>query len=470
MGSFRKSGVKGLGEIPWGTHMSMFYSEREDFSDILVDYIKAGLLNNELCLWIYNDIDEKSITEILKKSINDLNAYIASEQLVLICYKDWYVDGLGFATDKTTSRWLKYINISKALGYEGVRAIGDIGWIDKNLWVEFSVYEEQLSSFIDNHPFIVMCLYNTEKCSSFEIADVMHNHRYVLIKNANEWCVIKNNQLELKEAELEKANNMLDEAVEYNELKSEFFSNISHELKTPITLILTAIQMLDKEDKTQSKYIEIIKNNSYRLLKTVDNIIDLTKIDVEFFNMNMKNVNLVEVVEGIVMSSAKFIKSKGIKIIFDTDVEEKIIAIDTPQFERIILNLISNAVKFTKPGGNIWVNIYDKKSYVAISVKDNGIGITGDKLNIIFDGFRKVDKSLSRDCEGSGIGLSVVKSLVSKHGGTIEAASKPGEGSEFIVKLPVRCVLEETSGSEAYANNIENCIQKVNIEFSDIYL
>ena len=117
--------------------------------------------------------------------------------------------------------------------------------------------------------------------------------------------------------------------------------------------------------------------------------------------LNLSNNNIVEVVEEIVMSVTNFTESKGLNIIFDTDIEEKIIACDPEKIERIVLNLISNAIKFSNDGDEIFVDIKDKNEFVEISVKDNGVGIEKKNLDMIFDRFKQVDKSLSRNAEGT---------------------------------------------------------------------
>ena len=217
-----------------------------------------------------------------------------------------------------------------------------------------------------------------------------------------------------------------------------------------------------------------MKQNSYRLLKLINNIIDITKFDSGFCEINFNNHNIVEVVEDITLSIADFIKSKEIELIFDTDFEEKIIACDDEKIERIMLNLLSNAIKYTKPGGNIKVQIKDMDTNVGISVKDTGIGIPKDKLNVIFERFRQVDELLTRRAEGSGIGLSLVKSLVESQGGTINASSTYGFGSEFVIVLPCRTLknietvptLIETMRKE---DQLEKKVERISIEFSDIY-
>ncbi|WAG63317.1 HAMP domain-containing histidine kinase [Clostridium estertheticum] len=260
-----------------------------------------------------------------------------------------------------------------------------------------------------------------------------------------------------------------------NKVQGEFLVNISHELKTPLNVIFSTAQLFDMYCKNGSlddkkdkiiKYIESIKQNSYRLSKLINNIVDLSKIEAGFFKLNLSNNNIVTVVEEIVMSVTTLTDSKGLKIIFDTDVEEKIIACDTEIIERIVLNLISNAIKFTDKGDEIFVDIKDGKEFVEISVKDNGIGIEEKHLEMIFDRFKQVDKSLSRNTEGTGVGLSLVKAIVELQGGSINAQSEFGKGSKFTVLLPTAKISNE---SKLYNSNVRSENENILVELSDIY-
>ena len=257
--------------------------------------------------------------------------------------------------------------------------------------------------------------------------------------------------------------------------QGEFLVNISHELKTPLNVIFAAVQLFSMycdsgslDDKMNSiiKYLESIKQNAYRLNKLINNIIDLSKIESGFFELNLSNNNIVEIVEEIVLSVTIFTDSKGLNIIFDTDVEEKIIACDPEKIERIVLNLISNAIKFSGEGDEILVSIKNIEESVQISVEDNGIGIEGQYLDMIFDRFRQVDKSLSRNAEGTGIGLSLVKSIVELHGGVITVESEFGCGSKFTVILPSRSVSNENM---IYSSIVKSEKQTIQVELSDVY-
>lgn len=285
-------------------------------------------------------------------------------------------------------------------------------------------------------------------------------------------------QAEQLQIDVEENIKLLNEKIEYDILKTEFFSNISHELKTPLNVIACSIQLLENylKDKTViddvnkiSKQSIIMKQNCYRLLRLINNIIDITKADSGFLNLSLQNCNIVNIVEEIVLSVTEFIENKSIKLLFDTQTEEKVLACDPDIIERIMLNLLSNAIKFTNIGGSITVNIYDKGETILISVKDTGIGIPEDKLDIIFERFGQVDSSLTKKHEGSGIGLSLVKALVEKHNGKITVESSCGIGSEFTIELPVK-IIDEINNKENKPNDIKHDnIEKIKIEFSDIY-
>jgi len=289
---------------------------------------------------------------------------------------------------------------------------------------------------------------------------------------------IAKNQVETLSTKNAHARRQVEELMAYDKVKTEFLANMSHELRTPLNVICSTIQLLKSLDGSKNLgdekikyYIKIMNQNSLRLLRLINNIIDTTKIEANSISLNLKNGDIVYVVEEISQSVAQYIKSHGITLIFDTDVEEKIIAFDEEKIERIMLNLLSNAVKFTEENGHILVNIYDKGEFIEISIKDTGIGIPKGKLEFIFERFAQIDKSTSRHNEGSGIGLALVKSLVEMHGGEISAHSEEGKGSEFIVTLPNRVVdkqVEENNlnNKAVFETNYE---QNLSIEFSDIY-
>ncbi|MGL5749674.1 MAG: sensor histidine kinase, partial [Paraclostridium sp.] len=261
-------------------------------------------------------------------------------------------------------------------------------------------------------------------------------------------------------------------------MRMEFFANLSHELRTPINLILGTIQLLDlKVNKLNDndkiyfkKYNKIVTQNGLRLLKLVNNLIDTTKIDAGYFEYNPINYDIINFVESICMSVCEFAKQKKVNLIFDTEIEENLMSFDLDMMERIILNLLSNAIKFNKKDGEIKVYIYqDNKKNLNISIKDSGLGIPKEKLDSIFQRFEQVNSKKSNEKEGSGIGLALVKSLVELHKGDIFVNSTLNEGSEFIITIP-NVSIDSELGCETIKQDIDVQVNRMNVEFSDIYI
>ncbi|HYF75002.1 MAG TPA: HAMP domain-containing sensor histidine kinase [Candidatus Nitrosocosmicus sp.] len=270
----------------------------------------------------------------------------------------------------------------------------------------------------------------------------------------------------------------LNHTKELEKIRTAFFANLSHELRTPLNVIYSAEQMLDrtlKDVRLESKqeeidqYMRIMRQNCYRLIRLIENLIDITKIDAGYLHFAPKSCNIIKIVEDITLSVADYIETKNIQVTFDTEVEEKVISCDPDKIERIILNLLSNAIKFTPSGGQIFVNICDRGSKIILSVKDTGIGIPKTMRDQIFERFVQVDKTSTRAREGSGIGLSLVKSLVEMHAGRIYVESEMGKGSEFIIEIPAIRLGYESNCSECGFVNKNQNTEKISIEFSDIY-
>lgn len=271
----------------------------------------------------------------------------------------------------------------------------------------------------------------------------------------------------------------LKHAVEIESLKTEFFANLSHEFKTPLNIILSTVQLVMNYIEVNNEYpdynmfnkcLSNIKQNSYRILKIANNLIDMSKIDGNFYSINMGNYNIVEVVENIVQSLAEYMKDNKRNIIFDTIEEEIITACDPDQIERIILNLLSNAMKFTSHGGNIYVDmeVNDRCNKVIIKISNDGEKINFEDRLRIFERFTQSESLLTRRAEGTGIGLTLVKSLVKLHHGEVYVNTEFEEGTQFCIELPIR-KMKNFKNNNVREKSIVSKVEKFNIEFSDIY-
>ncbi|MEK7249303.1 MAG: hybrid sensor histidine kinase/response regulator, partial [Bacteroidota bacterium] len=294
-----------------------------------------------------------------------------------------------------------------------------------------------------------------------------------------------------------------------------FFANISHEFRTPLTLILGPIQKwkrsLNPEERSDegssagmkdeilrlrsatAQDVEMMERNAQRLLRLINQLLDLSKLEAGGMKLQTSKQNIVPFVKGIAQSFESSAGRRSIALNIEAESENIEVYFDRDKLEKILVNLLSNAFKFTAEGGRITVTLTPVPSpngrgvsagrgegFVEVKIADSGIGIPRDQLDKVFDRFYQVDASQTREQEGSGIGLALTKELVELHHGTIEVRSEVGKGTEFVVRLPLGkehlkddevvetpdptvLSLRATKGSEAisYPNEIASALENV---------
>lgn len=406
------------------------------------------------------EMQKRSMEQLLIKNENCYNLLIKNSKDAILVHR---YGKIIFANER----------LKQILGYEKSYNFEDIDIKSLIPKEQYNIIKDKLNDLYSGNENIVKfqhnLINNKEKIIQNTSTYVIYNGMPTIFSVLHD--LTSKMQVEKLEKDVQKNIELLNESREYNKLITEFLSNISHELKTPLNVIFTAVQLLgfyekdlnkDLNYEKQDKYLKLIKQNCYRLMKLINNLLDTTKLDSGYLKLNLVNYNIVSLVEEITLSVTSYAESKGINIIFDTDVEEKIIAVDPDKIERIILNLLSNSIKFTNPEGNIFVNIKDAGEHVYIHVKDTGVGIPSDKLESIFERFFQIDKTLKKNKEGTGIGLHLVKSFVEMHKGDVTINSELGKGTEFIIKLPaILCNGNVESKNVVYEANIE----RINMEF-----
>ena len=354
-----------------------------------------------------------------------------------------------------------------------------LGWSAEEM-LGMSFYDLVDQDSINRHHFYKNNLGNNDDLVDF-------TDRYLAKDNTYKYLILKSKYVQSKKEYIitgkditqdVDVKNKLEEmkkAIEFESKKNDFFTNISHELKTPINIIRGSNQLMELNyknhnitDEKLKNSINLTKQNSYRLLKLVGNFLDISKMGAGFYEIEPINTNIVSVVENIGQSVEPYMAAKKIQFIFDTETEEEIVACDPDKIERIVLNLLSNAIKYTNENGKIFVNVASKESVVEISVEDTGTGIPKDKVEKVFNRFEQVDPSLVKKREGCGIGLSLTKHLVEMHGGEIWVESQEGKGSKFIFTIPKQLVNNQTDEAMDILDDSTR-VDKCRIEFSDIY-
>ena len=184
----RKTGVNGISNVPWGTHFCMFYESKEDLINILVPYFKAGLENNEFCMWVTSEpLNTEEAEKALRLTLPNIDVYLEKGQLEIIPYNEWYIIEGEFDSDRVLNGWVNKLNNSQDNGFDGLRLTGNTSWLEKNDWNNFVDYEEEVDSILINYPMIAMCTYSIDKCNASEIIEVVNNHEFALVKRQGEW-------------------------------------------------------------------------------------------------------------------------------------------------------------------------------------------------------------------------------------------------------------------------------------------
>ena len=201
-GQLRKSGIDIIGDIPWGTHFCQFYQTKEDLIDILVIYFKAGLENNELCIWVTSQaLEVEEAKEALGKAVPDIDVYLERGQIEIIPYTQSYLKDNPFDSEKILDGWIEKLNQALTAGYDGMRSSGDTFWLEKKDWSNFVEYEEEIDSLIGNYQMLALCTYSLERCNAIEIIDVTTCHQFSLIKRKGKWERIESSRHKKAEEE-----------------------------------------------------------------------------------------------------------------------------------------------------------------------------------------------------------------------------------------------------------------------------
>lgn len=296
-------------------------------------------------------------------------------------------------------------------------------------YIDFKCDIRDIISDINNRPVSITINKGNKKLEvRFFSMNAEKSEFILLLKDLTEEIKLSNMKEELESIKMRE------------EIKRNFLSNISHDLKIPINVIYSAIQLekvLIQNDDIEklSMYNELSKQNCFILTKFTNNLIDMSKIDSENLEANLGLDNIVEFIEDYLNSLSTYIKNSGIDIVFDTEEEEEFVYFDKEMMQRIILNLVSNSLKFTKENGTIFINIKSTNNYVMIDIGDNGIGMSEEFIKKAFNKYEMENRTKESNPTGFGVGLFVVYNLVKAQNGDIEINSTVGQGTIFTIKL-----------------------------------
>jgi len=188
----RNSGIDVIGSVPWGTHFCQFYKTKKDLIDILVPFFKAGLEDNEFCMWVTSEpLMVAEAEETMRKAVNDFDEYLRRGQIEIIPYNEWYLLGGTFDDDRVLEGWIDKLEQALARGYSGLRLTGNTFWLERNQWQAFTEYEAKINDVIGKYRMLAICTYCLDKCDGIAVIDVVKNHQFALAKQEDRWDIIE---------------------------------------------------------------------------------------------------------------------------------------------------------------------------------------------------------------------------------------------------------------------------------------
>lgn len=257
----RDSGIEAIGELPWGSHFCNFFDSEDDLLDILVPYFKAGLMNNEYCIWITSDpISVEVAYEALRKEIPDFDQYEKKEQIVILPHADWYLDDNTFVADIVIDGWYQKLKKSLNKGFDGMRVSGNESWLDRDVWKNFIDYERELNNSLSDKRMIVLCTYPLAKCDAHAVFDVSQVHEIALTRRKDNWEIIEVPAIKKTKSQLARDKKELEDKVaertkELTISNARLEKEIEQHKITLDTLLRTKARLLAVFDATDTAYL-----------------------------------------------------------------------------------------------------------------------------------------------------------------------------------------------------------------------
>lgn len=234
----RKTGIEILGDAPWGTHVCQFYKTKQDLIDVLVPYFKAGLENNEFCMWVTSEpLNAKEAGEALRGAVPDLEMYLDKGQIEILPYDEWYIKDGVFDMDRVLDGWVDKLNRALSKGYDGLRLTGNTFWLEEKNWDSFVKYENIVNSVIGKYSILAICAYSLERCGASEVMEVISSHQRAMIRKEGKWSIIESAELKKSRQETEKRLHELEifyKAAVDRELKMKQLEKRIAELETKL--------------------------------------------------------------------------------------------------------------------------------------------------------------------------------------------------------------------------------------------
>lgn len=448
---FTYTGIPSVGEVPYGTHFCQFYDTQDDLVDSLAPFFAAGLEANEACLWVTAaPFRAQEARSALRNAVPGLADREQKGQIVIYDHEEWYGMNPGRDAKGVLQDWVQYHDRALAQGYQGMRLTGNTYFLEREDWSAFVEYEALVNDTFRHHRILGLCSYCIDKAQTRDVFDIVRNHEFAIARRDGAWDVLESSSLAHAKQELCRLNEELEERVRQRtadlerllQTRDDFISVAAHELKTPVTSLQLFVEGIRRGAKNEAlstadlqRRLDRVSAQCERLDKLVNSLLNITHLSHAGMVLKQERTELADLVRRVVADHAALANAVGCTVTVE-DAAPVVGYWDQLRLEEVLTNLLSNAYKHA-PQGPISVSIDTADGTAIVRVKDSGAGIPEADLDRIFEKFMQADCGGPENA-GFGLGLWIVKMLVSAMNGTVSVQSRPGEGAEFCVELPLR--------------------------------
>jgi signal transduction histidine kinase len=418
----RKTGIDALGDVSWGTHFSAFYQNKEDLIEILVPYFKAGLENNEFCMWVTSEpLGKKEAEKAIRKAVPNFHEYLKRGQIEILPHSEWYLKDGTFDPQAVLKGWSNRLDRALARGYAGMRVTGNTMWLEKRLWRSFADYEHEINESIHRYRMLVLCTYCLDKCGPLEIIDVVNNHQLVLVKQEGKWALTKNaERMRAEQRAMKYQEQLRSLASELALIEEREKRRIAKDLQDCIsqTLVISKIKLDALRHCACGKELkDALAEICNHLGQTVEQTRSLA------FDLSSPILHELGFEAGVAnWLSAEIEKKHGIRTEFEDDGQPKPLSDDISLLLfRDVRELLNNILEHAD-AHEVKISIRKVGRQICVSVEDDGVGF--DPVEVA--------------ARAAEFGLFGIRQRLDCLGGHLEIESKPGHGCKVTMKAPLK--------------------------------
>lgn len=423
MHAHTNSGIPGVGPVEWGTHFCQFYDTATDLADTLVPYFKAGLDNNEKCLWVTAEpFGVDAATSGLRSAVGDFDKRVANGDIEIFDHRDWYTRSGSMTADEVIGSWLGYTGRALDSGYSGLRLTGNLYWLTADDWDSFAHYESRLNDAFCGHNLVALCSYCSGNTTATGVLDVVRNHQFAIARRAGEWELLESASLKAAKTELSRLNERLEERVAEqtaalrNELahREVLFRELHHRVKNNLQVVTSLLAV--KARQFRDPVVAQAFNDTLARVRSMSLVHEAL-----YARGDTQRVDFGDYLAGLCQDlSSAYGTAERVSI--EVTAEHSYLDLNNAvPLGLIATELVSNALKHAFPGnaaGRIDVLFANSAGRGELTVMDDGVGLTSQ----LFETAHR------------GAGLSLLRSLAAQLGGTIDLERRR-EGTRLRVEF-----------------------------------